>query len=87
MKKIYIDGKPYMQNVETKKLYGMPRIIFTRSIARNAAKKSQGSNRIRSKWRNFQIEKYGISKWCRMYNKSNCNSKTNYLTPEDAQKI
>lgn len=95
-KKVFINGKEYIEKTlrksewtheEYKKHYGLPRMILTRKIARNMAKKSQGNNRIRRKWRKFQIERYGASEWCRNYNKCNCNNKSNYITPESALKI
>lgn len=87
LKKVSIDGKDYFQNSNTGKLYGEPRIIVTRKIARNALKKVNGNNKIRRSWREYQIENYGVSKWCRMYNKSCCNNKVAYVTPQDAMNI
>lgn len=84
-KKVKINGKEYMQNPANKKLYSMPRLVLNRKIARNMAKKSIDSNKIQRIWRDFQIERYGISKWCYMYNKCNRNNKTNYITPKDAR--
>ena len=84
-KKVKIDGKEYMKNPDNQKLYGMPRMVLTRKIARNMAKKAIGNNRIQRIWRDFQIERYGISKWCYMFNKCNRNNKTNYITPKEAR--
>lgn len=63
---------------------GTPKVIYNRKIERNMAKKALGKNKIRRMWRKAQIEKYGISKWCYMYNKCNSNNKTNYITPREA---
>lgn len=62
-------------------------MIFNRKIARSIFKSAMKTNRIRRAWRKLQIDKYGISTWCRMYNHSVCNNKTNYITPENAMKI
>jgi len=93
-RKVNVDGKQYTEKTFKKnyfdtytRYYGEPRMILTRKIARNMAKKSQGNNRIRRKWRKFQIERYGISYWCRMYNRCNCNTKNYYVTPENALNI
>ncbi|MBQ8299486.1 MAG: hypothetical protein IJX99_06455 [Clostridia bacterium] len=58
-----------------------------RSIKRNIIKKAQGNNRIRKRWRIAQIKKFGLEKWCKIYNKCNRKSRANYLEPEDALKI
>lgn len=93
-RKVKIDGKQYTEKTFKKnffdtytRLYGEPRMVLTRKIARNMAKKSQGNNRIRRKWREFQIKRYGIKEWCKMYNDSSKHSKANYITPENALKI
>lgn len=58
-----------------------------RHIKRNMFKKLQGSNRIRRRWRKAQIQKFGLKKWCQIYNRSNVNNKAYAVTPEDALNI
>ena len=56
-----------------------------RKINRNKLKKSQGNNKIRGVWREYQISKYGIRRWCRMFNAStNIKDKGNRITPKTA---
>ena len=56
-----------------------------RKVNRNKLKKAQGNNKIKMSWREFQISKYGIFKWCKMYNNSQkLSNKENKVTPETA---
>lgn len=58
---------------------------FERKVNRNKLKKAQGNNKIQKAWRYYQIKKYGIGKWCKMYNKSkNIKNKEERVTPETA---
>ena len=41
-----------------------------RKIQRNKLKNMQGNNKIKQEWRKKQIKKYGIIKWCIIYNQS-----------------
>lgn len=41
-----------------------------RKIQRNFLKKWQGNNKINKTWRNFQVEKYGLEQYIKMYNKN-----------------
>lgn len=95
-KKVIIKGKTYIKKTVQRKewpydtyekYYTEPRMVLTRKIARNMAKKSVGSNKIRRTWRKFQIERYGVKEWCKMYNKCNCNSKKSYITPREAMRV
>ena len=62
------------------------RRVLNRKILRNIVKNNKEEVSIQYKWRKFQIGKYGVSKWCYMFNKNNRNNKTNFITPEDAMK-
>ncbi len=56
-----------------------------RKINRNKLKKAQGNNKIRISWREYQINKYGIRKWCKLYNKSQkVRNKEERVTPQTA---
>lgn len=41
-----------------------------RKINRNKLKNAQQNNKINNNWREYQISKYGINKWCKIYNDS-----------------
>ncbi len=58
--------------------------VYCRKIERNKIKQKNGCNQIKLTWRALQIKRYGISKWCYMFNKSNRNNKSNYITPKEA---
>lgn len=59
-----------------------------RKVNRNKIKKAHKNNKIREVWRFYQIEKYGIQEWCKMYNKStNIKDRANKVTPENAHYI
>ena len=59
-----------------------------RKINRNKLKNAQGNNKIRRNWREFQISKYRIKKWCKMYNATtNIKDKGNRITPEIAHNL
>jgi len=56
-----------------------------RKVNRNKLKQSQKNNKINKNWRIYQINKYGIKKWCDMYNKSkNIKSNADKITPKTA---
>ncbi len=59
-----------------------------RKINRNKLKHAQGNNKIRRNWREFQISKYGIKRWCKMYNATtNIKDKGNRITPTIAHNV
>ena len=59
-----------------------------RKINRNKLKHAQGNNKIRRNWREFQISKYGITRWCKIYNATtNIKDKGNRITPEIAHNV
>lgn len=59
-----------------------------RKINRNKLKKAQGNNKIKNNWRAYQISKYGIKEWCKIYNAStNIKDKGNKVTPKTAYNV
>ena len=52
-------------------------------------KKSQGNNKIRRIWRKFQIKRFGVKRWCQMFNRCNRNQncKAEWVKAEDANLI
>jgi len=59
-----------------------------RKINRNKLKNAQKNNKIRRNWREFQINKYGIKRWCKMYNATtNIKDKGNRITPTIAHNV
>lgn len=58
---------------------------FERKVNRNKLKKAQQNNKIQQAWRYYQIKKYGIKKWCDMFNASkNIKNKSERVTPKTA---
>lgn len=58
---------------------------LSRVVNRNKLKRSQKNNKIQKAWRYYQIKKYGIHKWCKMYNDSkNIKNKEERVTPNTA---
>ena len=62
-------------------------MLYDRKILRNALKKKQGNNHIREIWRRMQIKKYGVNRWCFLYNESQNKGKENRITPKTAFEI
>lgn len=59
-----------------------------RKINRNKLKKAQGNNKIKNNWKSYQINKYGIIKWCKLYNSTtNIKDKGNIVTPKTAYNV
>lgn len=56
-----------------------------RKIERNKLKFEQKNNKIRKAWRTNQIHKYGLKKYCLLWNKS--HKKTNKITPKAAYNV
>lgn len=54
-----------------------------RKIRRNMFKIEQGNNKIRQAWRSYQIGKYSIDGYCKLYN-SNVTTKMARITPKTA---
>ena len=53
-----------------------------RKINRNRLKNAQKNNKINILWREYQVNKYGISNWCRKFNDSKkTTNKANRVTP------
>ena len=59
---------------------------ITRQIERNKLKQKQQNNKIRKAWRTYQINKYSIQGYCKMYNKNN-PKKLDKLTSKEAYLI
>ena len=52
-----------------------------RKIERNKLKIKQENNKIRKAWRMYQVDKYSIDGYCKLYNK-NITSKLKRITPK-----
>lgn len=73
-------------NLEERKLREI-KPIYNRKIVRNMIKNIKNEYPFRFNWRTFQIKKYGIVKWCKMYNQSKYKIKASYITPDNAYRI
>lgn len=58
-----------------------------RDIQRNFLKKYQGNNKINKTWRDFQIKKYGLEQYVKMYNKNQGKHKSRRITPSTAYQV
>jgi hypothetical protein len=47
-----------------------------RKIRRNMFKIEQGNSKIRKAWRSYQVGKYSVDGYCKLYNKNNRNKIT-----------